>query len=175
MTGRRALLRWEYGFRRRHVPFALGYAGMIVALYLLVPGTARGAAADPTAGALAVGSYLLVANAAFSLSGDELTTLTAWFAVVVAGYLLVLPVYWALLGPASFDSLRSLPGGRESIAVVVATCVSAVVVFTVASFKQFGRGSGDDDRSVEEEVLSEEEYGEFERDDGFDWRGPWNP
>lgn len=174
MTDWRTLLQWEYGFRRRHVPFVLGYAGLTVALYLAVPVAARGGPAEPTVGALAVGSYLLVANAAFSWTGDELTTATAWSVVVVAGFLLVVPVYWALSGPAEFGSLRSLPGGRASIAVVAATCVTAVVIFPVASFKQFGR-TPERGRSVEEDVLSGEEYEEFERDDEADWRGPWSP
>lgn len=171
MTGRRALLRWEYGFGRRHVPFVVGYAGMVAALYLAIPGVASGTGVGATVGALAVGSYLLVANAAFSWPGDELTTVTAWFVVGIAAYFLALPAYWLLLGPAEFGNLRALPGGRESIAVVVATCVTGLVTFPVASFRQFGRDPGSDDGSVEEDVLSEEELEEFEADDGFDWRG----
>lgn len=160
----RGLLKWSYGFERRH-HILVGAAGIGgIDLYL----ANLNGSVHPLLAFLAILSPFVALIALAKSSVDEIKTLSAWaFLALFGGGAIKLFVHPYIAPGMTLDQFTATSPVGMGITVVTAvamvTLIEAVMVFFGKKiyYRKTG-GSGGSSGTPEERVLTEEEYEDFE-------------
>lgn len=154
------VLRWEDRFRPRHMMFLLALVGLALVIWQYTRTETMSSGLAWTLWA----SLLVLFGFAIRSPDDEVITIIVWSILGLVGSTIAGVTYYELrnatVEPRSF--LLSNPGGPELLSFATLTIFVITVLLAGVITSRFNKFRKYQSTSPEQEILTEEEYEEFE-------------